>query len=392
MNSKPIRILHVVGGLDRGGVETWLMHVLRRTDRTQLQMDFLVPGRQMYAYEREAADLGAGIIRCLHPHNPLSYGTRLYKILSTTPSYDIVHSHVHFFSGFVLRIARLAGVAHRIVQSHTNTAVIDRNAGLVRRLQVKISKHWVDNSATRCLAVSAVAARSQFRGTKSEAECSILRCGVDLTPFGQEIDQTELRRELGLPSTAWVVGHVGRFHPAKNHRMLVQIAAEVARRDRKVHFVFIGDGDLRPEIEAMVQDAGCRDAVHFLGSRADVPRLLRCMDAFVFPSLYEGLALAVVEAQAAGLQCFVSEAVPREVEVVRDSLRWLALEDGPSNWAESIIRGIRSPDRCRNRKEALLAVELSDFNIEKSLDRLLAIYQAFVERNSPGNNLSISNQ
>ncbi len=373
--SEPIRILHVVGGLNRGGVETWLMHVLRRTDRTRLQMDFLVHGRQTYTYEREATNLGARVIRCLHPHNPFAYGASLYRILSCSPRYDIVHSHIHFFSGFVLRIARLAGVGHRIVHSHTDTSVIDLNAGLARRLQVKISKHWMDNSATRCLAVSAGAAASEFGGTNSEAECSILPCGVDLTPFREKIDSAELRRQLGLPSTAWVVGHVGRFEPVKNHRMLVQIAAEVAKRDRQVHFVFIGDGPLRPEMEARVQDVGCRDTVHFLGSRPDVPRLLQCMDAFVLPSLYEGIPLALIEAQAAGLQCFVSEGVPRGSAVVRDSILRLALKDGPSNWAEAIIRGIRSSDRRRGSKKALSAVELSDFNIDKSLDRLLAIYQ-----------------
>src|ERR1019366_6408370 len=129
------------------------------------------------------------------------------------------------------------------------------------------------------------AATALFGGCNSEY--NLFPCGVDLTPFRERVDPAEVRSQLGLPADAWVVGHVGRFEPQKNHRMLVQIASEVAKRDSRVHYLFIGEGRLRPEIEAIVENSECRETVHFLGTRPDVHRLMRCMDAFVFPSLYE---------------------------------------------------------------------------------------------------------
>lgn len=372
MNENTIRVLHVVGGLDRGGVETWLMHVLRRVDRRRLQMDFLVHGTQQYAYEREAIELGARVIRCLHPHNPLSYGASLYRILSGQPRYDIVHSHVHFLTGFILRIARLAEVPHRIAHSHSNTNVIDGNSGLARRLEVRISRRWLNNSATQCLAVSSGAATALFG---SEAKCAMLPCGIDLTPFHGTADAAEMRRQLGLPPNVRLVGHIGRFEPPKNHRMLVQIAAEVAKRDPNVHFVLIGEGPLRPEIEAMARASACRGSVHFLGARGDVPGLMKCMDAFILPSLYEGLPLAILEAQAAGLRCLVSTGVPSTADVVPSSIQRLSLEAGMSTWAERIISILRSSDECLSREKALSVVEQSAFNIENNVKRLLDIYR-----------------
>ena len=366
----------MVGGLDRAGVETWLINVLRRADRARFQMDFLVHGTQPYAYEREAADLGAHVIRCLHPHNAPSYGASLYRVLSGKPRYDIVHGHVHFLAGFVLRIARLAGVPHRIAHSHLDTSLIDAKAGIARRFQVGMAKRWLDSAATRWLAVSTNAAAALFAGAKCESQCGILPCGVDLAPFRGKVDKAAMKSQLGVPPTAWVVGHVGRLEPQKNHAMLVRIAAEITKRDPQVHFLFVGEGRLRPAIEALVKEAGCCDRVHLLGSRADAPKLMRCMDAFVFPSLYEGLPLVAIEAQAAGLECFVSDNLPRAADIVPDSVHRLALADGPSHWAEQILRALTpSAERCAGQK-ALSAVEQSIFNIENNVEHLLAFYQS----------------
>jgi glycosyltransferase involved in cell wall biosynthesis len=158
--------------------------------------------------------------------------------------------------------------------------------------------------------------------------------------------------------------------------MLVQIAAEAAKRDPQVHFLFVGEGRLRPAIEALVKEAGCCDNVHFLGSRADVPQLMRCMDAFVFPSLYEGLGLVVIEAQAAGLECFVSDNLPHAADIVPDLVRRLALADGPSHWAEQILNALTSSAERRSGHKALSAVEQSNFNIENNVENLLTFYES----------------
>jgi glycosyltransferase involved in cell wall biosynthesis len=196
-----------------------------------------------------------------------------------------------------------------------------------------------------------------------------------LNPFREPITREEVRRELGFPVDAPLVGHVGRFVAAKNHKLLVEIAREVLKKRPETHFLFLGDGPLRPEIEARVLAMGLSQRIHFMGTRTDVPRIMRAaMDVFIFPSLWEGLPIAVIEAQAAGLPCILSEAVTGEVSMLPEQVMQLSPSSSPEKWATKTIDAL---ERARLSSErALASIAKTDFCIRQNISHLSNVYSA----------------
>jgi glycosyltransferase involved in cell wall biosynthesis len=202
----------------------------------------------------------------------------------------------------------------------------------------------------------------------------VLYCGIDLEPFRQEVSREAVRQELGIPKDAPVVGHVGRFTPQKNHAFLLQIAAEVVKMRPDVRFLLVGDGPLRPQIEARARELGIAGNAIFTGVRSDVPRLmLGAMDAFIFPSLWEGLGLVVVEAQAAGLPCIVSEWVPAEATVLPEGVERVPLSGGQGQWVLALVQALEHRELDRGASTDLVAA--SAFSIVRSAHALEELYR-----------------
>lgn len=370
---KPIRVLHVVGAMNRAGTETWLMHLLRNIDGEHYYMDFLVHSAQPSEYAEEIEALGSKVIPCLHPARPWRYARNLMRILKELGPYDVVHSHVHYFTGLLLYLARRAGVPVRIAHSHSDTSRSDSMVGPARQAYLGLMKHLIRSNATAGLAASYKAAPALYGPDwASDPRWRLLYCGIDLEPFRQKTDHGRVRAELSIPSNACVIGHVGRFHEAKNHSFLVEIASEIAKLEPHMRLLLVGDGPLRPQIEQKIAQLELSGKVIFTGVRSDVPRLVSgAMDVFVFPSLYEGLGLALVEAQAAGVPCISSDVIPEEASVVGNLVRQMSLSRPPSAWADAVL-AMRNvvPDRSK----ALKDVERSVFNIETSANALCDFY------------------
>jgi glycosyltransferase involved in cell wall biosynthesis len=327
-----MRVLHVLGKLDRGGVETWLMQVLRLIDRERYQMDFVVHTNDPGAYDKEVRELGGRIFPCLSPSNPWTYARNFSRILKCEGPYDVVHSHVHHFSGYVLLLAAMNGVPRRIAHSHTG--FIQKSPSLVRRSYLAAMSMAIQRFATQTLAVSSVAKDSLFRGVRS---CTILDYGVDPKRFGIETNPGKVRHELGIADGAVIIGHVGRFADPKNHEFLVEVAARVIAADPRVILLLVGDGPLRPKIEQQISRLGLQDKVVMAGLRSDVPQLLAsAMDLFLFPSRYEGCPLALMEAQMAGLPCVVSDVIAPEADIFPELVTRMSLETSAEKWAEAV--------------------------------------------------------
>ena len=371
----PRRILHVVDGLERGGVTTWLMNVLRHTKRENLQMDFLVHTSGPCSYDAEARSLGARILYCPDHRKPWIYVPHFRRLLKEHGPYHIVHSHCHRFSGLVLLLAHKEGVPVRVAHSHSDASTITATEGLLRRAYYSLMDRWIDKYCTIGLAASRSAARELFgKNWESDPRWRVLFCGIDTSQFRRAYDRNAVRAELNIPSDALVAAHVGRFTHAKNHLFMLDIFAHAVKLEPKLRLVFIGDGAEEEAVRDKTKQRGLNGSVLFLGSRPDVPRLLLgCTDLFLFPSLFEGLGLAVVEAQAAGLPCLVSDTIPQEADLVAPLVQRLSLSLPPSEWAERLLATISRP-RPVSPDEALALVEETPFNLSNSIRKLLEAY------------------
>jgi glycosyltransferase involved in cell wall biosynthesis len=378
--SEPIRVLHVVHALDRGGIETWLVHVLRHIDRNRFCLDFVTASARPCAYDDEIRSLGAKITPCPSPIRFWSFGPRFKEVLRRDGPYHIVHSHFNP-CGYPLLWARQAGIPVRIAHSHIDSAELGDKPVWVRRLFLPLTGRWLHENATVGLAASRKAAAALF-GPEWDAapgghrhkpsDCRILYCGIDLSPFTAAVERPGVRRQLGIPADAPVVGHVGRFQEQKNHDFLIEVARESVGRDPDVHFLLIGDGPLRERITRRVAEAGLTHRVILAGTRPDVPRLmLGAMDCFLLPSLYEGLPLVGIEAQAAGLPCVLADTVTEEVDILPPLVARLPLTAPASMWAERVLAAARTRRPCL---DALRVVRESPFNIVNGIKRLERLY------------------
>ena len=241
-STRRIRVLHIVGGMNRGGVETWLMHVLRHIDRERFQMDFMVHTAKPCSYDNEVRALGGRILPCLHPNRPWRYARNFRRIVAAYGPYDIVHSHVHHYSGYTLRLAQRAGIPIRIAHSHNDASPQDISPSPLRWIYLTTTKRFIRRYATIGLAASGKAAEALFgREWQRSSFCRLLYYGIDLAPFRAKADPS-VRAALQLSPDAFVIGHVGRFDEQKNHRFLLEIFRHVADADPRTRLMLIGDG------------------------------------------------------------------------------------------------------------------------------------------------------
>lgn len=379
MARNKLRILHVLGTMDPGGVETWLLNVLKYMDRDRFQFDFCTFGPSVGLYAAEVDRLGGGMLRCPKSANLWSFGHRFRRILRER-NYDVVHSHVFLFSGTVLRWAKAAGVPIRIAHSHTSHD--GKSDTWVRGVYRKSMQLWIDRNATHGLAASRLAAANLF-GEKwqEDRRVRVLYYGIDLHPFRQPFVRDEVRRELGIPLEAQVVGHVGRFVHSKNHRFLLEVASAVMKMRPEIHFLFVGDGPLRSEIEARARAMGLSQRILFTGTRTDVPVLMQgSMDIFLFPSLYEGFGLTVVEAQTAGLHCLVSDTLPDEIALSPDAVEFIPLSGGADLWAGRVITALEAPRQ--DSASVIKRMSQSQLSIQHSVGELASLYSPAQQSNA----------
>ncbi|MDQ0903980.1 glycosyltransferase family 1 protein [Paenibacillus sp. V4I7] len=318
----PIRILHVVVNMNRGGAETLLMNLYRNMDRSQVQFDFLTS--KAGAYDAEIMEMGGTIHRIPYVSDigHTKYIQALDQFFMTNTDYKIVHAHMDKMSGFVLRSAKKAGVPIRIAHSHNTSS----EGGIAVKTYKWVAGTFISSCATHFLACSNKAAQWLFANKGNDVV--ILKNGIESEKFvfSPEVRE-QVRGELKIPTGCYVVGHVGRFAYQKNHSFLIDIFAQLNRERPDTVLILAGDGPMRPEIEKKVAVLQLQSKVRFLGVRSDITRLLQAFDMFVFPSLHEGLPVTLIEAQGAGLPCLISDEITPEVDMDIQLVERLSLDD-----------------------------------------------------------------
>lgn len=371
---RPIRILQVVGGMNRGGVETWLMHVLRHIDRERFQMDFLVHTEKPCAYDDEIRALGSRIIPCMHPKNPLQYALNFRRVLREYGPYDVVHSHVYLYSGFILFLARKQGVNISIASIYPTKdgEAPQRTYGWRRNLYRKVMTNSIVNNATQILFDSSQA-KDMFVSLigRDLSRLQVLYCGIDLSPFQEPVSIEKIRAELNVTLDQKLVITVARYVPHKNHQHLVEIARRVAVKRDDVIFLLVGDGPLYSEIEELVKDVGLTDKFRFVKSVANLAPLYKSADLFLFTSKMEGFGLVVVEAAASGLPIVASD-IPGIWDSSKSSASPILIKvTDTDGFVNAVLEGLAQPKEKSKPNLSLLA----PFDIATSLNSLLSIYE-----------------
>lgn len=358
--SEPIRVAQIMGKMMGGGVEQVVMNYYRHVDRERVQFDFLVDADSALVPRDEIESLGGRVFDVPPYQRVLAYQRELIRLFRQE-RWPIVHSHINALSVFPLHAAKRVAVPVRIAHSHSTAGKGEHAKNAVKMLLKRFSNVY----PTHRMACSQYAGEWLFgRG----ADFEILYNAIDLSRFFFNAEtRAQARADLGLTGDHFVIGHVGRFMPQKNHKFLIDAFAEIARRRDDAVLLLVGSGEAEDLVETWVAKCGVSDRVMFLGQRNDVERLYQAFDAFVLPSLYEGLCLVGVEAQAAGLSCFLSESITREVDVTR-TVRFLPINDA-SAWADA-MSSVKPGERLM-----IDPVDFDNYDIRSAAMRLADYYE-----------------
>ena len=327
-----IRVVHVIGKMDRGGAETMIMNYYRSIDRRKIQFDFLVNSTEFGEYDDEIRHLGGCIyyIPKFTGKNYLSYNKACKEFFEKHNEISIVHGHIGSSASIYLKQAKKAGkicIAH----SH-NTLTYTNYRDYFYRLISYPTRYIADyffgcsTEAGISRFGTSVVSSKKYSNVKNAIDCHIFRY--------DEFRRIATRNELKIPENAIVLGTIGRITEQKNPEKIFDIFKCAVELDERVVCIWVGKGDLQDKIEEKIIQNGLSSKIRLLGVRNDVPDLLSCIDCIVFPSFYEGLPVSIIEAQATGVYCLLSDTISKEVEVTK-KIEWKSIKENSKEWAKT---------------------------------------------------------
>lgn len=310
MAENTIRILQVLGGMNQGGTENFLMNLYRNIDRKKIQFDFLV--NRKGNFDKEIEKLGGRIyyIPALQKIGQVAYVKKLDNFLKQHTEYKIIHSHLNQVTGLILERAKKFNIPVRIAHSH--------NSGFPKNIIKRIYKNYLGSkildNATLLLGCSDKANKWLYKDQSNKA--LIINNGVEIYKFKYNDEKRKkIRKELNIKENEIVIGHVGRFSSQKNHKFLIKIFKKYSEKNENARLLLVGDGKLKKQIEKMIKKYDIDQKVIMTGNRNDISQIYQAIDLFVFPSLYEGLPLVLIEAQISGLSILASSTITNMVDV-----------------------------------------------------------------------------
>lgn len=367
-NNFPIRVLHVMGIMNRGGAETMIMNLYRKINRSKVQFDFVENSFERAAYDDEIEALGGKIYRCPHFNgkNYFQYKKWWKEFFKQhKDEYGIVHGHIGSTAAIYLKEAKRNGL-FTIAHSHSSGFTFSVGSILYRVLAYNTR-----NIADYFFACSDSAGRDRFgKGIVSKSNYRVLNNAIDTDLFKYDVKiRNEVRKEL-LLENSYVVGHIGRFETVKNHKFIIEVFKCIKNKENKNYkLLLVGEGILKRDIENYAKELGVEDDVIFTGMRTDVNRLIQAMDVFIFPSLYEGLPVTLVEVQTSGLPCVISDKIPSESIITKELVTVKSLGDSPDEWADQIIGRLGE-----KRVSRVDEITTNGYDISKTSKELMDFY------------------
>lgn len=371
-----IRILQVIGSLNSGGSQSMIMNIYRNIDRKKIQFDFIIHKKDEVSYSEEIRRLGGKIyvLPQYKVYNVFSFKKAWNNFFKKHPEYKVIHGHVRSTASIYLKIAKKYGL-YTIAHSHSTSSGKGISAIIKNILQYRI--RYVADYFIGCSKESA----EWLFGKKiaNSDRCTILNNAIDTKKYlYNENTREKLRKEFNIKKEDKLIGNVGRFSYVKNHKFLIQIFEEICKKSNNYKLILIGDGKLREEIEELVKRKKLEDKVIFTGVRKNINEILQAIDIIVMPSIYEGLPVALVEAQSASLPCLITDTITDEVDITELIYRE-KLREEPNVWANDIVDILNNFNR-ETVKDVELKIKKHGYDIETTTNNIETIYLNGIEK------------
>ena len=363
-----IRILHIVHTMECGGIETMLMNIYRRIDREKIQFDFLVNGEKENYYTDEILSLGGNVLNVTPKRkNFLKNIIETIQIMKKG-NYQIVHIHQDSMISFGIWCAKKAGIRNIFTHAHTTSAI-----GWYRKILTQIGRKYIKKNSTLKFACSDAAAKWIYG---KDSDYILFKNAIDASKYTFSYDKyLKTRKELSIGKEQFVLGTCGRFSIEKNQKFLIEIFAKIKEKRPDALLILIGDGEEKENLVAVAEKLGVKNNIIFTGLVSNVDYYYDVLDCFVLPSYYEGLPLVGVEAQAAGIPCFFSNGVTKEIKI-SDDVYFLSIEENSaSTWADFIL------EQFSERKNNYTIVKNSGYDIGANVDLLQKKYFEYYIKN-----------
>ena len=368
-----IKVLVLDTVMDRGGAETMIMNYMRNINRDEISFDFLTNRDYRAAYEDEIESLG-GKVYHMSPQLPghfRKYKKEMKEFLKEHAEYKIIHSNLEERSYLPLKIAKKMGVPVRISHAH------NRPLGFDLKTLVRYYFRWRLKSVNTHMFACGYEAGDWLYGKKNRDKVIIMNNAIDAKEYSYNPkNATEMKKKLGVEGKK-VIGHVGRFFAQKNHPFLIDIFKSIHDKDSNTVLLLVGGGELDDalmnQMKEKVKALGLYDSVKFLGVREDVADILQAFDLFLLPSLFEGLPVTMIEAQAAGLPCVISDKVPIQCDITGNT-KVVPLDYSVDEWANEVldyIRKYKRTDTFEIIKEARFDIKENAKWLEEQYERLI---------------------
>lgn len=363
-----IRILMVVHEMNRGGIENFIMNLYRTIDRDSIRFDFVVHINEKCAFDDDIESLGGKIYHCPDYRiiNHFDYSRWWNNFFKEHNEYKIIHSHLDSSANVHLRIAKRYGLT-TIAHSHSSSEGFGIRAMVKAILKVNFNQ---------CCDYRLACSQKSGKWLFGKKEFEVINNGIESSKYIYNIDvRNELMKEIGIPNNELVIGHVGRIDKNKNQSFVIDVIKELNNMNISTSFLSVGSGIGLESLKEKSKKLGLENKVMFLGLRNDVSKIVQCFSIFVMPSIYEGVPVSAIEAQASGLKCLMSDTISKETDVT-GNVEFMSLEKSPKEWAEKIVSML--PYERKNTQQKIID---AGYDIKSTAEWLTDFYIKLAEKN-----------
>ncbi len=363
---KKIKVLILCGSLKIGGAEKVAQSIALHAPEGLYEFHYVTFDPHVGEYEAALLEKGCVIHRMEEPSNSYPRFLRSLITLLKKERYHVIHAHTMFSCGWMMLCAKLTGVPVRI--SHAHSALITKKSFLKSAYET-VMRLLILSCSTDLVACGIQAGQRLFGKRAFEKQGQLILNGISIPRFRFcEEQRNSIRSALGLEN-AFLIGHSGHLSEVKNQAFLIRLMPHILSMQPDAALLLLGEGEDRPMLEELIRETGLQNRVIMTGNVSNVPDYLSAMDVFVFPSLFEGMPLSILEVQANGLPCVISDTVPDDV-FLTDLIHPLSLKDNPSDWCSTILHTRRNdPEHYAHQ------LQNSPFSVEHAMEKIYSIYQ-----------------